>query len=182
MFILASSILFKTTSRQACTILVGKKACIANHHATAGRIINQRVFFPSYRSSLTRIQQHCRSKSSISKNNIQKQQQWNHKQRKKESSTTTATTTTTAQQQGKNTLEETENINASSSLGRDDASLSRYPKMSSPGGILRGLDYLGTVTFALTGSVTAAQSGLDVFGCCMVGMVTGVGGGTIRDA
>jgi len=38
------------------------------------------------------------------------------------------------------------------------------------------------VTFALTGSVTAAQSGLDVFGCAMVGMVTAVGGGTIRDA
>eukprot|EP00957_Ditylum_brightwellii_P209952 15364414-Ditylum_brightwellii.AAC.1 len=58
----------------------------------------------------------------------------------------------------------------SDSSATDDASLSRYPKMSSPGGILRGLDYLGTVTFALTGSVTAAQSGLDVFGCCMVGM------------
>jgi uncharacterized membrane protein YeiH len=47
---------------------------------------------------------------------------------------------------------------------------------------LRGLDWAGTITFAVTGSVTAAQSGLDVFGCSMVAMVTAVGGGTIRDA
>ena len=66
--------------------------------------------------------------------------------------------------------------------GRDDASLSRYPNIRSAGGILRGLDYAGTLTFALTGSVTAAQSGLDVFGCAMAGIITGVGGGTIRDA
>eukprot|EP00588_Corethron_pennatum_P015584 CAMPEP_0194269110 /NCGR_PEP_ID=MMETSP0169-20130528/3326_1 /TAXON_ID=218684 /ORGANISM="Corethron pennatum, Strain L29A3" /LENGTH=309 /DNA_ID=CAMNT_0039010631 /DNA_START=149 /DNA_END=1078 /DNA_ORIENTATION=+ len=67
-------------------------------------------------------------------------------------------------------------------LGRHDDSLSRHPELRSPGGILRGLDYCGTVTFALTGCVTAAQSGLDLFGCCMVGAVTALGGGTIRDA
>lgn len=66
--------------------------------------------------------------------------------------------------------------------GRDDASLARYPNLHSAGGLLRGLDYAGTITFALTGSVTAAQSGLDVFGCAMAGVVTAVGGGTIRDA
>ena len=73
-------------------------------------------------------------------------------------------------------------INAPFTRGRDDLTLSRFPNMKSSGGILRGLDYAGTLTFALTGSVTAAQSGLDVFGCSLVAMVTAVGGGTIRDA
>jgi uncharacterized membrane protein YeiH len=76
----------------------------------------------------------------------------------------------------------TKQINAPSQRGRQDDTLARFPHARSPGGILRGLDYAGTITFALTGCVTAAQSGLDVFGCCMIGMVTGVGGGTIRDA
>lgn len=73
-------------------------------------------------------------------------------------------------------------VNAPRVRGRDDDALSRFPSLKSPGGILRGVDYAGTITFAITGSVTAAQSGLDVFGCSMVGMVTAVGGGTIRDA
>ena len=73
-------------------------------------------------------------------------------------------------------------LNAPKIRGRDDDSLSRFPNLSSPGGILRGLDYGGTITFALSGSITAAQSGLDVFGCSIVAMITAVGGGTIRDA
>lgn len=73
-------------------------------------------------------------------------------------------------------------FNAPRVRGRDDDALSRFPHFRNPGGILRGLDYTGTLTFALTGSVTAAQSGLDVFGCSLVGMITAVGGGTIRDA
>jgi len=60
--------------------------------------------------------------------------------------------------------------------------LSRYPNLRSAGGLLRGADYAGTVTFALTGTITAAQSGLDVFGSTLVGILTSVGGGTIRDA
>lgn len=70
----------------------------------------------------------------------------------------------------------------SSTGGRDDASLARYPNMKTPGGMLRGADYAGTLTFALTGTITAAQSGLDVFGSIVVGIITSVGGGTIRDA
>lgn len=73
-------------------------------------------------------------------------------------------------------------LNSPKSRGRNDDSLSRYPNVHSPGGILRGLDYIGTITFALSGSITAAQSGLDVFGCSVVAMITAVGGGTIRDA
>lgn len=71
---------------------------------------------------------------------------------------------------------------AFSSPGRDDASLARYPSWKTPGGLLRGADYAGTLTFALTGTITAAQSGLDVFGSVVVGIITSVGGGTIRDA
>ncbi len=70
----------------------------------------------------------------------------------------------------------------SSTGGRDDASLARYPNLKTPGGMLRGADYAGTLTFALTGTITAAQSGLDVFGSVIVGIITSVGGGTIRDA
>ena len=65
-------------------------------------------------------------------------------------------------------------INAPPSIGRQDDGLSRYPNLRSPGGILRSLDYAGTVTFAVTGSLTAAQSGLDVFGCCVVSHSTGI--------
>lgn len=72
-------------------------------------------------------------------------------------------------------------LNAPSSSGRDDDALARYPNLKSAGGILRGADYAGTITFALTGTITAAQSGLDVFGSAMVGVITSVGGGTIRD-
>ena len=64
----------------------------------------------------------------------------------------------------------------------DDDYLSRFPNLYSPGGLLRGLDYGGTISFALSGSIIAAKSGLDVFGCVLVGMITAVGGGTIRDA
>jgi len=73
-------------------------------------------------------------------------------------------------------------ISAPSNLGRNDDALARYPNITTAGGMLRGLDYAGTVTFAITGSITAAQSGLDVFGCTLVAVVTAVGGGTIRDA
>lgn len=66
--------------------------------------------------------------------------------------------------------------------GRDDASLARYPGWKTPGGLLRGADYAGTLTFALTGTITAAESGLDVFGSVVVGIITSIGGGTIRDA
>jgi len=59
----------------------------------------------------------------------------------------------------------------------------RYPTLRSSGGILRGLDYMGTAVFAIGGCVTAgAVSGMDLLGCCAVGTITAIGGGTIRDA
>lgn len=49
-------------------------------------------------------------------------------------------------------------------------------------GALRALDLFGTAVFAFSGSVAAGSRGMDIFGCTVVGMVTAVGGGTIRDA
>ena len=57
----------------------------------------------------------------------------------------------------------------------------RYPSLSS-GGILRGFDYLGTIVFAVSGSITAGSCGLDVFGASVVGTITAIGGGTVRDS
>jgi uncharacterized membrane protein YeiH len=59
--------------------------------------------------------------------------------------------------------------------------LTRYPCLSSPQGILRGLDWVGTVSFAASGCLTAGHMGLDVFGCATIGTITAVGGGSIRD-
>ncbi len=42
-------------------------------------------------------------------------------------------------------------------------------------------DYLGTFIFAITGALAAAQKRLDIGGFILLGFVTGVGGGTLRD-
>jgi Glycine transporter len=60
--------------------------------------------------------------------------------------------------------------------------LTRYPSLSSPQGILRGVGQFATVVFAYNGCVTAGTCGMDLLGCVVVGTVTAVGGGTIRDA
>ena len=59
-------------------------------------------------------------------------------------------------------------------------SLPRYPALT-PLGSLRALDYMGTVSFAISGCVTAATCGLDMLGCVFVGCITALGGGTVRD-
>ncbi|CAM9137814.1 unnamed protein product [Ectocarpus sp. 12 AP-2014] len=59
--------------------------------------------------------------------------------------------------------------------------LTRYPTFRSPQGVLRGLDYLGTTVFAISGTVTAGQVGMDLLGCIIVGTITATGGGTVRD-
>ena len=56
----------------------------------------------------------------------------------------------------------------------------RYPNLTVPG-LLRGSDYIGTCSFALTGTLLAASKGLDCFGAPIIGLITAVGGGTIRD-
>jgi hypothetical protein len=49
------------------------------------------------------------------------------------------------------------------------------------GGMLRFSDYVGTASFAITGCLTASSVGMDVLGCTIVGTITAVGGGTVRD-
>ena len=43
------------------------------------------------------------------------------------------------------------------------------------------LDWVGIIVFALTGALVASRHQMDVVGFMMLGTVTGIGGGTIRD-
>ena len=47
--------------------------------------------------------------------------------------------------------------------------------------VLYGAELVGIVAFALSGAILAAQKGLDLFGVVFLGVVTSVGGGTVRD-
>lgn len=60
-------------------------------------------------------------------------------------------------------------------------SLPRYPTPK-PLGLLRLSDYIGTAAFAVSGSITAATAGMDLLGATLIGTVTAIGGGTVRDA
>jgi uncharacterized membrane protein YeiH len=42
-------------------------------------------------------------------------------------------------------------------------------------------DMTGVAVFAITGGLMAARQGMDIFGFLMLGIVTGIGGGTSRD-
>ena len=59
----------------------------------------------------------------------------------------------------------------------------RLPRWPDPtvGGLVRCVDYVGTAVFSMTGTLTAAGAGMDILGGCVVGTITAVGGGTIRD-
>ena len=43
------------------------------------------------------------------------------------------------------------------------------------------MELIGTVAFASSGAMLAMQKAMDVFGVCVLGVVTAVGGGLIRD-
>lgn len=43
------------------------------------------------------------------------------------------------------------------------------------------MELLGTVAFAVSGTLVAAAAGLDLFGVLTVGAITSVGGGVLRD-
>lgn len=47
--------------------------------------------------------------------------------------------------------------------------------------ILPVLEWIGTFSFAISGSLVAIGHGLDLFGVLMVGTITAVGGGIVRD-
>jgi len=59
--------------------------------------------------------------------------------------------------------------------------MDRYPHLRSTRGILRGIDYFGTLLFAANGSIIAATHGMDLLGAIAVGTITACGGGTVRD-
>jgi len=42
-------------------------------------------------------------------------------------------------------------------------------------------NYIGDASFACTGSLAAGMEGMDLFGCIVVGFITALGGGTVRD-
>ncbi len=50
-----------------------------------------------------------------------------------------------------------------------------------PFDLLLIFDYLGTMAFAISGTLTAAHKRLDIFGAIVIGFVTAIGGGTVRD-
>lgn len=43
------------------------------------------------------------------------------------------------------------------------------------------LDFIGTFAFAVSGALTAMHKKLDIFGIFIIGFVTAIGGGTVRD-
>jgi len=46
---------------------------------------------------------------------------------------------------------------------------------------ISALRYLGTLSFAISGFITASKKQLDLFGAFVIAFVTGLGGGTLRD-
>jgi uncharacterized membrane protein YeiH len=58
----------------------------------------------------------------------------------------------------------------------------RWPGLLSASSRLRTLDYFGTLVFASSGCVAGMSVGMDALGGLLVGAVTAVGGGTVRDA
>ena len=47
--------------------------------------------------------------------------------------------------------------------------------------MIYGLDLIGTAIFAITGALAAGRKRMDVFGVVVLGCVTALGGGTLRD-
>ena len=43
------------------------------------------------------------------------------------------------------------------------------------------LELVGTLAFAASGAITGLKKNMDVFGVCILGLTTAVGGGVIRD-
>ena len=43
------------------------------------------------------------------------------------------------------------------------------------------LELIGTLAFAASGAMTGLKKNMDIFGVCILGLTTAVGGGVIRD-
>lgn len=48
-------------------------------------------------------------------------------------------------------------------------------------GTINVINYVGDVVFAISGALTAARYNMDVLGFILIGTITGIGGGTVRD-
>lgn len=53
--------------------------------------------------------------------------------------------------------------------------------MADIGGLLGGLDLASAVVFATTGALVASRKEMDILGFMWLGVITGIGGGTLRD-
>src|SRR5256885_14168324 len=49
------------------------------------------------------------------------------------------------------------------------------------GTVLTAIDWFGTAVFAVTGALVASRKRMDIFGFILLGCVTGMGGGILRD-
>jgi uncharacterized membrane protein YeiH len=47
--------------------------------------------------------------------------------------------------------------------------------------VLSVMNYFGDIVFAFSGSLVAARRRTHILGIVLIGMVTGIGGGTLRD-
>ena len=47
--------------------------------------------------------------------------------------------------------------------------------------IILALELIGTLAFAVSGAMTGLKKNMDIFGVCILGLTTAVGGGVIRD-
>lgn len=73
-----------------------------------------------------------------------------------------------------------EAIVAPASTGLPDG-MDRWPNFRSSRGVLRGLDWIGTAAFAASGCIAAGTAGFNVAGATCIGVITALGGGTLRD-
>ncbi|QIG44542.1 trimeric intracellular cation channel family protein [Nocardioides anomalus] len=56
-----------------------------------------------------------------------------------------------------------------------------HPAFSRWEGVLLGLDAAGLALFCVNGALVAREAGLDVVPAALLGMITGIGGGIVRD-
>ena len=47
--------------------------------------------------------------------------------------------------------------------------------------VLSAMNYFGDIVFAFSGALVAARRRTDILGIVLIGMATGIGGGTLRD-
>ena len=46
--------------------------------------------------------------------------------------------------------------------------------------LLPGVSFLGTASYAIAGTQVAGEAGMNVIGCCLVGIISSLGGGSVN--